>query len=166
MKGSGAPTTGIKPVTIPILKKTYKKIKKETPKIKILLVIFSSFKNSLIKIIYPSYNTLAVFFSFSQISHSWILFSMQFVIYFSSHSHFFSQLIFFHSTYFSLNSCTRYFTQLIFSINLFFIFSLISVHAIHSVGAQQNGVFFHFVMLHRHFKDFFFWCTCSMTTCS
>ena len=50
MKGSGAPTTGIKPVTIPILKKTYKKIKKETPKIKILLVKFSSFKNSLIKI--------------------------------------------------------------------------------------------------------------------
>ena len=51
MKGSGAPTTGIKPVTIPILKKTYKKIKKETPKIKILFVTFSSFKNSLIKII-------------------------------------------------------------------------------------------------------------------
>ena len=51
MKGSGAPTTGIKPVTIPILKKIYKKIKKETPKIKILLVTFSSFKNSLIKII-------------------------------------------------------------------------------------------------------------------
>ena len=36
MKGSGAPTTGIKPVTIPTLKKIYKKIKKETPKIKIL----------------------------------------------------------------------------------------------------------------------------------
>ena len=35
MKGSGAPTTGINPVTMPILKKTYKKIKKETPNIKI-----------------------------------------------------------------------------------------------------------------------------------
>ena len=51
MKGSGAPTTGIKPVTMPILKKIYKKIKKEIPKIKILFVKFSSFKNSLIKII-------------------------------------------------------------------------------------------------------------------
>ena len=49
MKGSGAPTTGIKPVTIPILKITYKKIKKETPKIIILFTKFSYFKNSLIK---------------------------------------------------------------------------------------------------------------------
>ena len=34
MKGSGAPTTGIKPVTIPILKKYIKKLKRKPQKLK------------------------------------------------------------------------------------------------------------------------------------
>ena len=49
MNGSGAPTTGINPDTMPTLKITYKKIKKEIPKIIILFVKSSSFKNSFIK---------------------------------------------------------------------------------------------------------------------